>query len=273
MKIIFLQRPVKILAFVFIIMLLLTTGCRETTELKEEAALVKAGDKTDTTFQTPGQIPTAGEKNLNRQQGEDKLLNPPEEEEPQFKGEDPIPVEKKTEIPAGKMEKKTEATTSKAKPEAKAEENQPEPQARPEPETGTEPGPSPASGDKALEDMMLGLINRERKAAGVQPLAMHKKLVALARLRSAEMADLGCLYKKHISPTYGSPFEMMKSNGITYTCAGENISYNSSVERAHEKLMLSEGHRRNILDSQFNNVGIGIVKRDGRFYITQMFIN
>lgn len=65
-------------------------------------------------------------------------------------------------------------------------------------------------------------------------------------------------YFSHTSPTYGSPFDMMKRFGISYTSAGENIAGNSSVDKAHEALMNSPSHKENILKSSFKYIGIGI---------------
>ena len=77
----------------------------------------------------------------------------------------------------------------------------------------------------------------------------------------------------HTSPTYGSPFDVLKANGIAYRYAGENIAGAPTVERAHNALMQSPGHRANILNPNYNYIGIGIVDggRYGKMY-TQTFI-
>ena len=66
-------------------------------------------------------------------------------------------------------------------------------------------------------------------------------------------------YFGHQSPTYGSPFDMMKSAGIQYRTAGETAGAHT-VEIAHHNLMNSPGHRQNILNSAFTHVGVGVVK-------------
>lgn len=80
-------------------------------------------------------------------------------------------------------------------------------------------------------------------------------------------------YFSHTSPIYGSPFDMLKSYGISYKTAGENIAGNSSNSGAVNAWMNSEGHRANILNSSFNYTGIGVVKSPeyGKIYV-QMFI-
>lgn len=118
---------------------------------------------------------------------------------------------------------------------------------------------------------MIDLVNQERINAGLAPLKVDLKLVDLARLKSQDMIDNN--YFDHYSPTYGSPFDMMKKAGVTYRTAGENLAGNQTVERAHRALMNSEGHRRNILNPNFTHIGIGI--KDGGPYgkmFTQLFV-
>ena len=79
-------------------------------------------------------------------------------------------------------------------------------------------------------------------------------------------------YFAHQSPTYGSPFEMMRNFGVTYRMAGENPAAAFSVQSAHQALMNSPGHKANILNANYTHVGIGIVP--GNTYpvmVTQMF--
>lgn len=122
------------------------------------------------------------------------------------------------------------------------------------------------------EERMLTLINQERTRRNLQPLQVDLELTRLARMKSEDMENKN--YFSHYSPTYGSPFDMMKTYGIDYVAAGENIAANSSIDNAHTSLMNSEGHRRNILNADFTHIGIGIVNSD-RYgnMITQMFIS
>lgn len=145
----------------------------------------------------------------------------------------------------------------------------PTPAPTPKPTPAPTQNPSQSSGYQlsADEQKMVNLVNQERQKAGVAPLKVDLELSRVARIKSQDMRDKG--YFSHTSPTYGSPFEMMKSFGISYRTAGENIAKHSSVESAHAGLMNSDGHRKNILNPSFTHIGIGIV--DGRYY-TQMFI-
>ncbi len=141
-----------------------------------------------------------------------------------------------------------------------------------QPETPSKPKEQQESSVLSADELrMLNLINQERAKAGLAPLKIHKELVRLARLKSQDM--ITNKYFSHQSPVYGSPFDMMKSAGISYKRAGENIAGASTVDRAHTNLMNSPGHRANILNPDFTHIGIGIV--DGGPYgkmFTQMFI-
>jgi len=119
------------------------------------------------------------------------------------------------------------------------------------------PTPAPSKVQLTADQQhMLDLINQERSKVGVAPLKIDSQLQKMAQVKSDEMVAKS--YFSHTSPTYGSPFDMMKTFGISYTTAGENIAGNSSVDGAHEALMNSPSHKENILNSSFNYVGIGI---------------
>lgn len=130
--------------------------------------------------------------------------------------------------------------------------------------TGT--GALTAQGSKILE-----LANAERAKVGAKPLKANTDLNKLATMKSQDMVEKN--YFSHQSPTYGSPFDMMKTYGISYMYAGENLAINSSAEKAHNAWMNSEGHRKNLLNPDFTELGIGLYpKGDGSYAYTQMFI-
>lgn len=116
---------------------------------------------------------------------------------------------------------------------------------------------APTTGLTADEQAMFNLVNQARKQNGVGALAINMELVKMARVKAQDMVTNN--YFSHQSPTYGSPFDMMKSFGITYRAAGENLAANSAVDSAHTALMNSAGHRANILSTSYTQVGIGIV--------------
>lgn len=119
----------------------------------------------------------------------------------------------------------------------------------------------------AEEQQMVDLVNQERQKQGLAPLKVNNELVKVARLKAKDMIDND--YFDHQSPTYGSPFDMMKQFNISFQTAGENLAGHQSVEGAHNGLMNSDGHRANILNGQFKEIGIGIV--DGGPY-GKMFV-
>ena len=121
------------------------------------------------------------------------------------------------------------------------------------------------------EKEVFDLINQRRTANGLAKLKIDDEVQNIARIKAREMVDKN--YFSHTSPTYGSPFDMMKSFKITYDTAGENIAGNSENKGAVEAWMNSSGHRANILNSSYNYTGIGVVKspKYGKIYV-QMFI-
>lgn len=122
------------------------------------------------------------------------------------------------------------------------------------------------------EQEMLKLINEARAQNNVPALSIDMQVTNVARLKSQDMIDNN--YFSHNSPKYGSPFDMMKSFGIKYTQAGENIAGNQNVQNAHNALMNSPGHRKNILSPDYTHIGIGI-KGGGPYgnMFTQMFVS
>ena len=118
---------------------------------------------------------------------------------------------------------------------------------------------------------VFDLINAKRVANGLSALKINDEVQNVARIKAQDMVDNN--YFSHTSPIYGSPFDMLKSYGISYKTAGENIAGNSSNSGAVNAWMNSEGHRANILNSSFNYTGVAVVESSkyGRIYV-QMFI-
>ncbi|WP_047154128.1 CAP domain-containing protein [Aneurinibacillus tyrosinisolvens] len=149
---------------------------------------------------------------------------------------------------------------------------QPAPQPVKQPAAPAAPAPaaSATQGLTADEQKMVSLVNQERAKQGLAPLKVNMELQKLARLKAQDMINKN--YFSHQSPTYGSPFDMMRTYGVTYRTAGENIAGNATVQAAHTSLMNSPGHRANILNSAFTEAGIGIVNGGpyGKMFV-QMF--
>lgn len=121
----------------------------------------------------------------------------------------------------------------------------------------------------SYEQEVIRLVNEIRADYGLSPLVYDWELGRVARYKSQDMKDNR--YFSHTSPVYGSPFQMMKSFGLSYRSAGENIAKGQSTpKQVVDAWMNSSGHRANILNSSFNRIGVGYVA-DGNYW-TQMFI-
>lgn len=103
---------------------------------------------------------------------------------------------------------------------------------------------------------VLSLVNAEREKQGLSSLTLSDKLTAVANEKARDMAENN--YFNHTSPTYGSPFQMLQQYGIRYRSAGENIAAGQRTpEEVMQSWMNSSGHRANILNSSYTEIGIG----------------
>jgi uncharacterized YkwD family protein len=173
--------------------------------------------------------------------------------------------------------KGTLVPSQSTKPPAQKPTATPKPQPTPVPKDDIEASPTegpkatPAAGISEDEQRTLDLINKERANAGLEPLKFDMELQKVARLKAKDMVEKN--YFSHQSPTYGSPFDMMRQYNISFRSAGENIAGNRTVEGAVKAWMGSSGQRKNILNANFNYTGIGVVEssRYGKIFV-QMFI-
>jgi len=130
--------------------------------------------------------------------------------------------------------------------------------------------PTTDKGVLDYEKEVVRLLNVERTKRGLSPLTMDWQLSRVARYKSQDMHDNR--YFSHTSPVYGSPFQMIKSFGISYRTAGENIAKRYQTPAAVVNgWMNSQGHRANILNASFTKIGVGYVASG--HYWTQMFIS
>ena len=129
--------------------------------------------------------------------------------------------------------------------------------------------PLPDDAVSAYEREVVDLVNAIRAAQGLGKLEENWELSRVARFKSRDMQEKR--YFSHTSPTYGSPFEMMRAFGLAYRTAGENIAMGYPTPKAVvDGWMNSEGHRANILNPSFTVIGVGYVPEGN--YWTQMFI-
>ena len=138
-----------------------------------------------------------------------------------------------------------------------------------EPENTTPEATESESNDQAIIDQVVALVNEERAKNGLQPLSNNTDLSEVAYIKAVDMAENN--YFEHTSPTYGSPFDMMNTFGITYTAAAENIAQGyTTAESVMEGWMNSDGHKANILNPDYTEIGVGYEKNEHNW--VQMFI-
>ncbi|MDQ8733153.1 CAP domain-containing protein [Paenibacillus sp. LHD-38] len=135
--------------------------------------------------------------------------------------------------------------------------------------TTTNPGTGTTTGGSlsAFQSQVIDLVNQERAKAGLSAVKNDALLTKVATEKARDM-DVNN-YFSHTSPTYGSPFDMMRSYGVTYSYAGENIaSGQKTPQEVMTAWMNSSGHRANILSQNFTKIGVGYVNGEW----VQMFI-
>lgn len=145
-----------------------------------------------------------------------------------------------------------------------------EPEQKPEEKPEQKPGQDAQLG--AYQQKVVDLVNQRRKENGLAPLSVNRSLAKVAEVKASDMRDNN--YFTHTSPTYGSPFDMIKQFGISYRAAGENIAKGQKTpETVMDGWMNSEGHRANILNDNYTEIGVGYVTdSNGMTYWVQMFL-
>ncbi|WP_369900531.1 CAP domain-containing protein [Bacillus manliponensis] len=201
------------------------------------------------------------------------------EEKPETGNETVAPEEKpetgnETVAPEEKPETGNETVAPEEKPETGNETTKPEENGttnnnettKPEENKPTEEVDSSLS---AFEQKVVDLTNAERAKQGLPALKVDTLLSKVARVKSEDMQKNR--YFDHTSPTYGSPFDMMKQFGVSYKSAGENIAQGQRTpEEVVQAWMNSSGHRANILNNGYTHIGVGYVENGN--YWTQQFI-
>jgi hypothetical protein len=125
-----------------------------------------------------------------------------------------------------------------------------------------------------MEWKMLKLVNKDRRKHGLKSLRMQQDLREVARKHSKDMARKD--YFEHENTAGQTPFDRLEEARVTDIVAGENLAkirgFKNPVVKAEIGLMNSPGHRANILNGEYNTVGVGIIKSvDQSFYYTQNF--
>jgi uncharacterized protein YkwD len=138
--------------------------------------------------------------------------------------------------------------------------------------TAAPPTTSPApAGMSQEETAVLDLVNTERAKAGCAALTANSILNQVARAHSEDMALNA--YFSHTSPDGRSPFDRMRDAGYAGRMMGENIAAGQPTAQAvMDAWMNSAGHRANILNCGFKDIGVGFFRGGSfGFYWTQDF--
>lgn len=129
-------------------------------------------------------------------------------------------------------------------------------------------GQTAQTGAEAKE--ILRLVNEQRSRNGLAALTLSDRLCELATLKAEDMAANN--YFDHTSPTYGTPFDMLKQFGVPYRSAGENIAAGQRTpEEVMNAWMNSAGHRANILNAGYTELGVGVAMGQRGVYWVQLF--
>lgn len=113
-----------------------------------------------------------------------------------------------------------------------------------------------AEPSSTFADQVVTLVNQERQKNGLKPLQHRADVKNVAQKKAEDLINSN--YFSHNSPNYGSPFDMLKTFGISYQAAGENIAKGQTTpQEVMNAWMNSSGHRQNILNAQYDTIGVG----------------
>ncbi|UQA91875.1 CAP domain-containing protein [Streptomyces halobius] len=119
--------------------------------------------------------------------------------------------------------------------------------------------PTTAAPESGISARIVELVNNERSKAGCAPLATNAKLEKAAQDHSKDMADHENM--SHTGSDGSSPDDRITRAGYSWSTYGENVAYGyTTPERVMEGWMSSPGHKRNILDCAFKEIGVGLAQ-------------
>jgi len=122
----------------------------------------------------------------------------------------------------------------------------------------------------SAEKLTFDELNHERASHGLAVLQWDEHAAGAARAHARLLAESGKL--SHQFPGESTLPERLGATGARFTVSAENVAQTEFVEDVHPALMTSPGHRSNILSASYNAVGIGVVAKQGKIYVTQDFI-
>jgi hypothetical protein len=119
-----------------------------------------------------------------------------------------------------------------------------------------------AVASSSYEADLVSRINAERSARGLRTLSVRSDLTEVARAWSDQMAAEARIYH--------DPYLPDEVSG--WTALGDNVGRGPNVVSVHEAFMRSSDHRSIILDSRFNQVGVGVTRSGDQLYVTEVFV-
>ena len=125
----------------------------------------------------------------------------------------------------------------------------------------------------SVESCFFNAMNRERVAAGRRQLVIASDLVYIARRHSRWMAQDGTIYHADSSsPHYREGDNLRAELRGDWYAGGENVGMGGDCKSIHDAFMASPGHRANILDRDYNQVGVGVTVDGDTVYVTEDFV-
>ena len=113
------------------------------------------------------------------------------------------------------------------------------------------------------EKSFASLMNGERSSRSKGSMKLDPELSKAAKVHTNEMVKANTLV--HTTPT------SLKRRVTNWRTLGENVGVGSTVDSLHSAFMNSPAHKENILFDSFNNVGVGVIEKDGRMWVTVIF--
>lgn len=121
-----------------------------------------------------------------------------------------------------------------------------------------------------VERGLVDAANRERRQQGLQELKWDEALAGAARKHAEQMAKRGTL-SHQLTGEASLPARVAQA-GVHHSWLSENVAEGASAEDIHAQFMKSPNHRANVLDSDMDTVGIGVVQSGGKWYAVEDFI-
>jgi len=134
--------------------------------------------------------------------------------------------------------------------------------------------PNQARMTEIITKQILELINNDRNSNGMQELSINPALTEAALIKAQNMLDYD--YFAHKSLNGKMPWDWIDRGEYAYLFVGENLAMNfSSAQAAHNALMQSETHKKNILNQKYADIGLAVLsgELDGKQtnVLVQMF--